>query len=35
MDFSGKLGAETFTGVFSYAGMPYDMAEQNIRLFAK
>jgi len=34
MDFSGKLGAETFTGVFSYAGMPYDMAEENLRLFA-
>lgn len=34
IDFSGRLGAETFTGVFSYAGMPYDMAEQNLRLFA-
>jgi alkanesulfonate monooxygenase SsuD/methylene tetrahydromethanopterin reductase-like flavin-dependent oxidoreductase (luciferase family) len=34
VDFTGKLGAETFTGVFSYAGMPYDMAEQNLRLFA-
>ena len=34
VDFSSKLGAETFTGVFSYAGMPYDMAEQNLRLFA-
>ena len=34
VDFSGKLGAETFTGVFSYAGMPYDMAEENLRLFA-
>lgn len=33
-DFSGRLGAETFTGVFSYAGMPYDMAEQSLRLFA-
>ena len=33
-DFSARLGAETFTGVFSYAGMPYDMAEQNLRLFA-
>jgi alkanesulfonate monooxygenase SsuD/methylene tetrahydromethanopterin reductase-like flavin-dependent oxidoreductase (luciferase family) len=33
-DFTGKLGAETFTGVFSYAGMPYDMAENSMRLFA-
>jgi len=34
VEFTNKLGAETFTGVFSYAGMPYDMAEQNLRLFA-
>jgi len=34
IDFTAKLGAETFTGVFSYAGMPYDMAEANMRLFA-
>ena len=34
VDFAGRLGAETFTGVFSYAGMPYDLAEQNLRLFA-
>ena len=34
VDFTSKLGAETFTGVFSYAGMPYDMAEKNLRLFA-
>jgi len=34
IDFTGKLGAETFTGVFSYAGMPYDLAEANMRLFA-
>jgi alkanesulfonate monooxygenase SsuD/methylene tetrahydromethanopterin reductase-like flavin-dependent oxidoreductase (luciferase family) len=33
-DFTNKLGAETFTGVFSYAGMPYDMAEKSLRLFA-
>ena len=26
---------EAFLGVFSYAGMPYDMAEQNVRLFAR
>ena len=30
-----KLGAEAFMGVFSYAGMPYEMAEQNMRLFAR
>jgi len=34
IDFAGRLGAETFTGVFSYAGMPYDMAEKSMRLFA-
>jgi alkanesulfonate monooxygenase SsuD/methylene tetrahydromethanopterin reductase-like flavin-dependent oxidoreductase (luciferase family) len=34
VDFTNKLGAETFTGVFSYAGMPYDMAEKSLRLFA-
>jgi len=34
IDFTDKLGAETFTGVFSYAGMPYDMAEKSLRLFA-
>ena len=34
VDFSTRLGAETFSGVFSYAGMPYDMAEKSLRLFA-
>ncbi|HUO88646.1 MAG TPA: LLM class flavin-dependent oxidoreductase [Rhizomicrobium sp.] len=34
IDFTDKLGAETFTGVFSYAGMPYDIAEKSLRLFA-
>ena len=34
VDFTARVGAETFTGIFSYAGMPYDMAEQNMRLFA-
>jgi alkanesulfonate monooxygenase SsuD/methylene tetrahydromethanopterin reductase-like flavin-dependent oxidoreductase (luciferase family) len=28
-------GAESFTGVFSFAGMPYDEAERSMRLFAK
>ena len=29
-----RLSAGTFVGVFSYAGMPYDEAERNLRLFA-
>jgi alkanesulfonate monooxygenase SsuD/methylene tetrahydromethanopterin reductase-like flavin-dependent oxidoreductase (luciferase family) len=29
-----RIGGEAFVGVFSYAGMPYEMAEQNQRLFA-
>ncbi len=29
-----RIGAEAFMGVFSYAGMPYDVAEENLRLFA-
>jgi alkanesulfonate monooxygenase SsuD/methylene tetrahydromethanopterin reductase-like flavin-dependent oxidoreductase (luciferase family) len=29
-----RTGAEAFTGVFSYAGMPYDIAEHSLRLFA-
>jgi alkanesulfonate monooxygenase SsuD/methylene tetrahydromethanopterin reductase-like flavin-dependent oxidoreductase (luciferase family) len=29
-----RTGAEAYTGVFSYAGMPYDIAEANMRLFA-
>jgi len=34
VDFTERLGSETFSGVFSYAGMPFDMAEANLRLFA-
>ena len=34
IDVQQRTGAEAFTGVFSYAGMPYDMAESNMRLFA-
>jgi alkanesulfonate monooxygenase SsuD/methylene tetrahydromethanopterin reductase-like flavin-dependent oxidoreductase (luciferase family) len=30
-----RVGNETFVGVFSYAGMPYDEAERNVRLFAQ
>ena len=29
-----RMQSETFTGVFSYAGMPYADAEKNLRLFA-
>lgn len=28
-------GAEAYNGVFSYAGMPWDVAEANMRLFAR
>jgi alkanesulfonate monooxygenase SsuD/methylene tetrahydromethanopterin reductase-like flavin-dependent oxidoreductase (luciferase family) len=28
-------GAESFTGVFSFAGMPFDEAERSMRLFAR
>ena len=30
-----RLGNDTFVGVFSYAGMPWDEAERNMRLFAR
>ena len=29
-----RIGAEAFVGVFSYAGMPADEAERNMRCFA-
>lgn len=29
-----RVGADAFTGVFSYAGMPAEEAERNMRLFA-
>ncbi len=34
MDNCRRLGAEAFVGVFSYAGMPIDEAERNMRYFA-
>jgi alkanesulfonate monooxygenase SsuD/methylene tetrahydromethanopterin reductase-like flavin-dependent oxidoreductase (luciferase family) len=34
MDRRKRTGAEAFVGVFSYAGMPYDIADANMRLFA-
>ncbi len=34
LDVQRRTGAEAYTGVFSYAGMPFDIAEANMRLFA-
>jgi alkanesulfonate monooxygenase SsuD/methylene tetrahydromethanopterin reductase-like flavin-dependent oxidoreductase (luciferase family) len=34
LDVQKRTGAEAFNGVFSYAGMPYDIAEASMRLFA-
>jgi alkanesulfonate monooxygenase SsuD/methylene tetrahydromethanopterin reductase-like flavin-dependent oxidoreductase (luciferase family) len=34
LDIQRRTGAEAFSAVFSYAGMPYDIAEANLRLFA-
>ena len=34
LDIRRRVGNEHFVGVFSYAGMPYDEAERNMRLFA-
>ena len=31
---TGARATATYVGVFSYAGMPYDEAERNMRLFA-
>jgi alkanesulfonate monooxygenase SsuD/methylene tetrahydromethanopterin reductase-like flavin-dependent oxidoreductase (luciferase family) len=35
LDVRRRVGNEHFVGVFSYAGMAYDEAERNMRLFAK
>ncbi len=35
IDVRRRVGNEHFVGVFSYAGMPYDEAERNMRLFAR
>jgi alkanesulfonate monooxygenase SsuD/methylene tetrahydromethanopterin reductase-like flavin-dependent oxidoreductase (luciferase family) len=35
LDIRARIGCESFVGVFSYAGMPYDEAERNMRLFAR
>ncbi len=34
LDVQKRTGAEAFNGVFSYGGMPYDLAEASLRLFA-
>ena len=34
LDIQKRTGAEAFNGVFSYGGMPYDLAESSVRLFA-
>lgn len=34
-DIQRRTGAEAFTGIFSYGGMPYELAEANLRLFAR
>lgn len=33
-DIRQRVGCDTFIGVFSYAGMPWDEAERNMKLFA-
>jgi alkanesulfonate monooxygenase SsuD/methylene tetrahydromethanopterin reductase-like flavin-dependent oxidoreductase (luciferase family) len=35
LEFKKNTGAEAFTAVFSYGGMPYDVAERNMRMFAR
>ena len=35
MDIQGRTGHDSFLAAFSYGGMPYDEAEQSMRLFAK
>jgi len=35
LDVHARTGNSHFVGVFSYAGMPFDEAERNLRLFAK
>jgi len=34
LDINRRTGNSHYVGVFSYAGMPYDEAERNMRLFA-
>ena len=34
MSIHERMGNDSSLGLFSYAGMPYDEAERNMRLFA-
>ena len=34
-NFTGRVQAGAFNGVFSFAGMPFEAAEQSMRLFAR
>lgn len=34
VDICDRIGSDSFNGVFSYAGMPWDEAERNMSLFA-
>ena len=34
LDISRRIGSDSFAGVFNYAGMPFEEAERNLRLFA-
>jgi len=34
LDIQRRTGAEAYNGIFSYGGMPFDLAEANVRLFA-
>jgi len=35
VDVRGRVGNDTFVGAFSYAGMPREESERNMRLFAR
>ncbi len=35
LDIPTRIGCDTFVGVFSYAGMPWEEPERNVRLFAR
>jgi alkanesulfonate monooxygenase SsuD/methylene tetrahydromethanopterin reductase-like flavin-dependent oxidoreductase (luciferase family) len=35
VDIRARVGCDTFVGVFSYAGMPFEEAERSLRLFAR
>ncbi len=35
VDIAKRIGSHTFNGVFSYAGMPAEECERNLRLFAR